>query len=328
MTHSRSPLVSVIMSVYNGEKFVAEAIDSILGQTFTDFEFIIIDDGSQDRSSEIIRAYQADDERIRFVKFADNEGMANTRNHGMTLSSAEFIAMMDCDDVCLPERLQKQVDHLRRHSAIGVLGAGAQAVDEDLRSLYAFNLPEHHALIVYNIFVASFLIHPTVMMRRELLQSVGGYERDSQTAIDVELWTRLMWRTRFANHPETLLLYRRHPAQHHTTRDAAMKQQAREARARLLTRLWGEAPRETLDRFERMRMDESLPWLERRKARADMTRLLDAMIAAGVIDADDRRIVAAHIQRRLEATTPRLWQKFCYWRRHRFGEKSGKAKLA
>jgi len=141
-----------------------------------------------------------------------------------------------------------------------------------------------------------------------------------RTAVDVELWSRLMWRTHFANLPETLLLYRRHPAQNHATRDDAMKEQAWEARARLLERLWDEAPRATLDRFERMRMDESLPWRERMKARADMTRLLDAMIAAGVIDAEDRRLVATHIERRLEATTPRLWQKFCHWRRHHFGE--------
>ena len=159
------------------------------------------------------------------------------------------------------------------------------------------------------------------MMRREVLESVGGYERFRRTAVDVGLWSRLIWRTRFANLPETLLLYRRHVDQHHTTRDAALKQQAWNVRARLLKRLWGEAPRETLDRFERMRMDDGLPWIERRKARADMTRLLNAMIAAGVIDAGERLLVAAHIQRRLEATTPRIWQKFCHWRRHQFGEK-------
>ena len=314
------PLVSVVMPVYNGEKYLAEAIESILAQTFTDFEFIIVDDGSQDGTAEIIRSYRARDERIRLIAFQSNMGAADARNRAMAAASGEFIAAMDSDDVCLPQRLEKQVDHLRRHPAIGLLGAGAQAVDEDLRPLYAFDLPEHHALIVYNVFVASFLIHPTVMMRRDLLESVGGYERGRLTAIDVELWSRLMWRTRLANLPETLLLYRRHPAQHHTTRDAALKQQAWEVRARLLKRLWGEAPTETLTRFERMRGDESLPWRERRKARADMMRLLDAMIAASVIDAEDRRLVAAHIQRRLEATTPRLWQKFCHWRRHRFGE--------
>lgn len=322
------PLVSVVMPVYNSEKYLAEAIGSVLAQTFTDFELIIVDDASQDRSREIIDAYRSRDKRIRLIALERNLGGADTRNQALDTAAGEFIAMMDADDVCLPQRLQKQVERMRRDSAIGLLGAGAQAVDEGLRSLYRFNLPERHALIVYNIFVASFLIHPTVMARRDLLVSAGGYERGRRTAYDTELWARLLWRTRFANLPDTLLLYRRHEAQTHTTRDAALKEQAWEARARLLKRLWGEAPRATLMRFERMRRDESLPWLERRKARADMTRLLEAMIAAGLIDAEDRRLVATHIQRRLEATTPRIWQKFCHWRRHNFGETRSERNLA
>ena len=322
------PLVSVVMPVYNGEKYVAQAIESILAQTFTDFELIIVDDGSRDRSPEIIRAYEKRDERIRFIQLEANEGQANVRNRATALAHGEFIASMDCDDVCLPERLQKQVDYLQRHPAIGVLGAGAQAVDEDLRRLYDFDLPQRHALIAFNLFVGSFFIHPTVMMRREVLESVGGYERDRRTAIDVELWTRLMWRTRFANHPETLLLYRRHGDQHHTTRDANMREQAWEARARLLGRLLGEAPTQTLLRFERMRRDEKLGWLERRSAHKDLKRLLNAMIANEVIDADDRELVAAHMRRRLEATTPRIWQKFCHWRRHNFSETRSERNLA
>lgn len=313
------PLVSVIMPVYNGQKYLAEAIESILAQTFTDFEFIIVDDGSHDGSAEIIRAYEKRDERIRFIQLEANEGQANVRNRATALADGDFIASMDCDDVCLPQRLQKQVDYLRRHPTIGVLGAGAQAVAEDLKPLYPFDLPQRHALIAFNLFVGSFFIHPTVMMRRELLESVGGYEPFRRTAIDVELWSRLMWRTRFVNLPETLLLYRRHEDQHHTTRDAKMREQAWEARARLLGRLWGEAPTQTLLRFERMRRDEKLGWLERRSALKDLNRLLNAMIANEVIAADDRELVAAHIQRRVETTTPRIWQMLLHWRRHRFG---------
>ena len=275
------PLVSVIMPVYNGEKYLAEAIESILAQTFTDFEFIVVDDASQDRSREIIDAYRARDKRIRLIALECNVGGADTRNRALVSASGEFVAMMDCDDVCLPERLQMQVKRLLRDSTIGVLGAGAQAVDARLRPIHAFDLPQGHALIMTNIFIASFLIHPTVMMRRDLLGAVGGYERGRRTAYDTELWSRLMWRTRFANLPETLLLYRRHEAQTHTNRDAALTVQAWEVRARMLERLWGEAPKESLARFERMRMDEGLPWLERRKARADLGHLseTDARLA-------------------------------------------------
>lgn len=325
-TEKTTPLVSVVMPVYNGEKYVAESIESILGQTFSDFDFIIVDDGSQDRSADVIRSYEARDDRIRLLRIERNIGVADARNHAMNLSSAEYIAVMDCDDVCLPRRLERQVEHMRANPSIGVLGAGAQAVNEDLRPLYPFDLPERHALIAFNVFVGSFFVHPTVMLRRHLLKSVGGYEPSRRTAIDTELWTRLMWRARFANLPEQLLLYRRHEAQHHTSRDATLQAQAWEVRARLLKRLWGVAPVSTLRRFEQMRMNAKLGWRERRAASQDMTRLLDAMIDAGIISPLDRPQVSAHVRRLLEGATPRLWQMFLHWRRHRFGSrKSEKA---
>ena len=122
------PLVSVIMPVYNGEKYLAEAIDSILVQTFTDFELLIVDDGSQDNSAEIIRSYVKRDSRIRFFQQEQNEGSANARNRGIANAKGEFIAAMDCDDVSLPERLQKQVDFLESHPEIGALGTRGRGV--------------------------------------------------------------------------------------------------------------------------------------------------------------------------------------------------------
>lgn len=307
------------MPVCNGEKYLAEAIESILAQTFTDFEFIIVDDGSSDRSAAIVSSYAEQDRRIRFIKLERNRGVADARNQGLAVASGEFIATMDCDDVSLPERLQRQVDFLEQKPEIGVLGTGAQAVNEELRPLFDFNLPPQHALIVFNLFVGSFLIHPSTMMRRELLLSVAGYEPSRQTSEDPELWTRLMWRTRFANLPERLLLYRWHDAQIHRSSDAALAAQVWEVRERLLKRLWGRAPREVLVRFERMRRDEKLGPLERRRVGNDLRRLLDAMIKADVLDEGDREMVEAHIGRLLEGTMPRWWQMLLHWRRHRFG---------
>ncbi|MYE26791.1 MAG: glycosyltransferase family 2 protein [Chloroflexi bacterium] len=313
------PLVSVVMPVFNGERFLAEAIESILAQTFTDFEFIIVDDGSEDRSADIIGSYAEKDDRIRFVKLGRNRGEADARNHGIAFARGEFIAAMDCDDVSLPLRLQRQLDVLARNPEIGVLGTGAQAVNEELRPLFNFDLPQQHALIVFNLFVGSFFIHPSTMMRRDVLSDVGGYEPSRLTAPDTELWSRLMWRTRFANLPERLLLYRWHDAQIHRTRDAVAMKQSSDVRERLLKRLWGEAPHETLVRFERMQRDEKLGPLDRRRARRDLARLLDALIGADIIDRIDRGLVEAHIERRLEGTMPRNWQKFLHWRRHHFG---------
>ena len=116
------PLVSVIMPVYNGEKWLAEAIESILAQTFSDFEFLIVDDGSGDRSAEIIRSYELSDERIRFIQLESNVGKAVAKNHAMKEAKGEYFTFMDCDDLCAPERLEKQVSAMRANPEIGVLG--------------------------------------------------------------------------------------------------------------------------------------------------------------------------------------------------------------
>ena len=104
------------MPVYNGEKYVGEAIDSILAQTFSDFELIIVDDGSQDRSAEVIREYEKRDERIRFLRHERNRGEAAARNRGLDAATGDYIAAMDCDDLSLPQRLEEQVRYLQSQS--------------------------------------------------------------------------------------------------------------------------------------------------------------------------------------------------------------------
>ena len=152
------PQVSVIMTVYNGEKFLAEAIESILAQTFTDFELLIVDDGSTDESAARIKAIAQRDKRIHFVQLGENVGMADARNCGIAAATGEYIAIMDCDDVSLPERLEKQVAFLRANPEIGALGAGARVTNHDMtRHLYDFELLQQHALIALNVFSATAL---------------------------------------------------------------------------------------------------------------------------------------------------------------------------
>ena len=181
-------------------------------------------------------------------------------------------------------------------------------------------MPEHHALIAFNVFVGSFFVHSTVMMRRQLLDAVGGYKPSQWTADDTELWSRLMWRTRFANLPEPLVLYRRHEAQQHTSPDATSS-------SHILGKC-GLAFSNGSGGWRRMRpwrgsngcaWRRSLAGGNGERLSQDMTRLMDAMINAGIIDPGDRGLVSAHIRRRLESTTPRLWQMFLHWRRHHFG---------
>ena len=311
------PLVSVVMPVFNGETYLAEAIESILSQTFTDFELLIVDDGSHDSSAEIIREYEKRDGRIRFFQLERNMGSAFSRNVGIDAASGEYIAGMDCDDVSPPERLQKQLDFMESNPEIGVLGTCALVVDHVMNPIFDYRVPEKHAHIALNMFLGWCVVGASVMMRRNLLIAWGGYDPSSHGAADLELVSRSIWRTRYANLPENLYLYRQHQGQQHSTLKS--RQLWSELMRCLLIRLWGEAPQATLDRLSRVRKREKIGWAERRRARRDYKRLVESMIAANWVEPHERPPLVTLMNRRLEQTTPRLWQMFCHWRRHNFG---------
>ena len=170
------PLVSVVMPVFNREKFLAEAIESILSQTVTDFELIIVDDGSTDGSAEIIRAYAERDSRIRFIQLSENTGNASARNAGIAVACGDYIAGMDSDDISLPERLQQQVEFLESHPEIDAVGVGTRIVNEDLTPRLTYPLMECHALIVLGMLISGpAIVRPSLMLRRETLIISGGY---------------------------------------------------------------------------------------------------------------------------------------------------------
>ncbi len=313
------PAVSVVMSVFDGEKWLAEAIESILGQTFTDFEFIIVDDGSQDRTAELVRTYESRDERIRFFMLERNIGKAAARNYGFEAARAELVTMMDCDDVSLPERLEKQVAYLRANPEIGAVGTGALMTDEHLRPFYAYGLSERHACIAFDLLLGPCVVGATIMMRRAIVKACGGYDATMVRTADIELVSRLVTQTRLANVTENLYLYRQHEAQQRFAPQT--KRIWADLTRRLLFQLWGQAPQASLDRFNRVRLREKINWLERRRAKRDIKRLIEAMIAANWVQADDRNFLISFMNRQLEQTTPRVWQMFCHWRRHRFGRR-------
>ena len=305
------------MPVYNGEKYVAEAIQSILGQTLSDFEFIILDDGSQDRSAAIIRSYAARDDRIRCVMLGKNTGEASARNRGMEVARGEFVTGMDCDDVSLPERLQKQVDFLQAYPEIGAVGTGALMTDENLTAYHAYGLSEEHARIAYDLLLGPCVVGTTDMMRLKIVRACGGYDESMTRSPDIELVSRLVARTRLANLTENLYLYRQHDAQ---LRSAPQSLKVwDELMGRLLFQLWGEAPQTSLDRFAQVRRREKINWQQRRLAKRDIKQLIEAMIAAEWISETDRPDLIARMNKQLEWTSPRVWQMFCHWRRRRFG---------
>lgn len=206
-----NPRVSVLMPVYNGECYLREAIESILNQTFTDFEFIIVDDGSTDNTWQILQGYAASEPRIVLVRNETNIGVAGSLNKGLGLARGEYIARMDADDVSLSERLAAQVAFLNEHPPVGVVGCAVQMIDARGSPMHVVRPPTMHGLVLWTLCFHTPLAHPTVVYRRAIVERVGGYDDALLANQDRDLWQRLSSVTRFANLPDVYLLYRQHP---------------------------------------------------------------------------------------------------------------------
>ena len=205
---SENPKVTVLMPVYNGEKYIRPAIESILRQTYKDFEFLIINDGSTDESVNIIKSYH--DDRIRVVNNKINLKLIQTLNNGIKLSRGKFIARMDCDDISMPVRLEKQVHFMENNPEVGVLGTGIIVIDEKGRHLKKYRYPSRNSHIRWSLCFYSPIVHPTVMIRRHLLLDCCGYNKKMLHAEDYDLWCRLCHRTKLSNLEEYLLYLRKH----------------------------------------------------------------------------------------------------------------------
>ena len=204
------PTVSVLMPVYNAARYVAEAVESILGQTFADFELLIVDDGSTDRSRAILERYQARDERIRLTS-RPNTGYAVALNELLGLARGELVARMDADDVALPQRLARQVDYLRAHPDVVCVGTAVHFIDEAGRFLRDGHPGMDHEAIQERALAGDCpLNHPSVMMRRAALEAVGSYHPEFEPAEDLDLWLRLGEVGFLTNLPEVLMKYRQH----------------------------------------------------------------------------------------------------------------------
>lgn len=200
-----TPKITILMPVYNGAEYLREAIDSMLRQTFGDFEFLIINDGSTDQSVEIIESYS--DPRIRLVNNGSNLGLISTLNKGVDLAKGEYVARMDCDDISSPTRLEKQLAFMESHPDVGVCGTWANVFTED--SSYILKHPTDHDGIKCFMFINSAIAHPTVMLRRSpFVANDLRYDMAFQHAEDYELWLRASRYVRLANIPEVLLDYR------------------------------------------------------------------------------------------------------------------------
>ncbi len=204
----RVPQVSVVMAVYNGEKYLRQALESILHQTFTDFEFIIVDDGSTDTTPAILDAYR--DPRIVRLRNVRNLGLAGALNRGLEVARGRYIARQDADDLSYPTRLEQEVAFLEAHPQVGLLGTTYDVMDAEGHWVGRVSPPTDNetlqrALVRHNCFG-----HGSVMMRREVLCRVGGYAADMPAVQDYELYLRLAECAELANLAKPLYAWRRH----------------------------------------------------------------------------------------------------------------------
>jgi hypothetical protein len=206
------PLVSVVMVARNVDRFLAEAVDSILAQTFTDFEFVILDFGSTDRSKSIASTYAARDNRIRLHE-VPSCGLAEARNAACFLAEGQYIAIQDADDISMPDRLLRQVEFMERHQDFGLLGGAAEWVDSRATSLWTHNFPTEDCEIRSALSTKCPFSQTAVLLRREAFVAVGGYRAAFAPSEDYDLWLRISEHFRCANLKEVVVKYRIHPQQ-------------------------------------------------------------------------------------------------------------------
>lgn len=202
------PTVSVILAAYNAEKYLREAAASILNQSFTDFEFIIIDDGSTDQTKSIIESMN--DPRIKLIS-RPNKGLTPSLNEAVHLAQGEYIARMDADDLSTPKRFEVQVEFLRSHPEVVLLGGAYDLIDDKTRYLTTITPPGDDATLQEHALSGRTPIcHPLAMMHRDAVLKVGGYDETFKVAQDLDLWLKLGEVGKLAAVKDVLLQYRQH----------------------------------------------------------------------------------------------------------------------
>jgi len=201
------PLVSVVMPVYNGERFLRDAIESILNQTYKNFEFIIVDDGSTDNSLKIIKEYQKKDKRIRLIENKKNLGQAKSLNKGLSLAKGKYYAKIDSDDIACKTRIEKEVDFLERNNNYVVVGSNLEIIDENNNTIgYRFYHQEDREIRKL-IIIKSPFAHPSVMIKLSALKKIY-YDESFLYCEDYDLWFKLLKYGKGKNLSHFLLKYR------------------------------------------------------------------------------------------------------------------------
>jgi len=199
------PAISVVMSVFNGEHYLEEAVSSVLDQSMQDFELIVINDGSTDNTSDILDCL--DDPRLKVVN-QSNQGLTRSLNTGIVMAKGEYIARMDADDICEPDRLRWQYEEMQRRPRLALLGTWAVQIDNAGKELERNHLPTGDVEIKAHIMQFNPFVHGSIMLRKQVLDAVIGYRNDFRFAQDYDLALRLSEHYELGNLPEYLYLSR------------------------------------------------------------------------------------------------------------------------
>lgn len=244
----KTPEVSVVMAVYNGQPYLEPSIRSILDQTLEDFEFIVINDGSEDRSGEVLEQFAAKDDRVRLIH-QENRGHVRSLNRGLGLAQGQYIARMDADDISHLKRLERQVNFLDANPEIGIVGTQVEVINEQGKKIEHWTPPTEPSLVAWRLLFNACFTHPSIMTRRSLLEELGGYAPWAESAGDHELWTRAVRLSELTTIPCTLLKFRRTENSITATKRAEQMQVNCRAAANLHRVLLGASAEEDIAHF-------------------------------------------------------------------------------
>jgi glycosyltransferase involved in cell wall biosynthesis len=266
---------SIIMPAFNEERYIAEAIESVLGQTWQDFELIILDDGSKDRTLEIGQSYALRDSRVRVESHA-NMGIAPTLNKGLALSTSEWVVQMHADDVMMPNRIERQLAFVAEHPELAAASSWIKHINAEGKVIARGNSPLITHEAVQKIFIANGLIgicHPACILRKSAVQAVGGYREQFRVNEDADLWSRLLENGyKILVQPECLLKYRIHAGSASIARARTIYQQLHWVKDGMLRRRRGERE---VSWPEFVCLRRNRPWYVRLNAeRKDMAKVL------------------------------------------------------
>ena len=203
-----APKVTVLMTVYNGEKYLREAVDSVLGQTLSEFELVVVDDCSTDASAEILRCYQ--DPRLRVVRNDENVGCYESANIGLRLARARYVARLDSDDISMPNRLEQQYARLENDPDLAICAASFEVIDENGSTKRAIRARFGAGQLYYYLTFANCLAHSSVCFRRDVVLALGGYNERLRVAGDYDLWHRVSRVAKVVQIDEVLVKWREH----------------------------------------------------------------------------------------------------------------------